>query len=89
MSEKTSPSPSRLASAGSLDELYALLKPMSTGPGWNKPTPSLWDEPRKTFVPIRWRYAQAKAALDSAGRLDQHRTCGTPQSDFLQSPSGE
>ena len=69
MSETPSPSPSSLARAGSLDELYALLKPMSTGPGWYKPTPSLWDEPRKTFVPFRWRYAQAKAALDSAGRL--------------------
>ena len=69
MSETTSPSPSSLARAGSLDELYALLKPMSTGPGWNKPTPSLWNEPRKTFVPFRWHYEQAKAALDAAGRL--------------------
>ncbi|HEX5279247.1 MAG TPA: cupin domain-containing protein [Micropepsaceae bacterium] len=58
-----------LYEAGSLDDLYALLKPLGTGPGWNKPTPSLWDEPRKTFVPFHWRYAQAKAALDAAGRL--------------------
>lgn len=65
----TAPPPNELAQAGSLDELYRLLKPMSTGPGWNKPTPSLWDEPRKTFVPFRWRYTQAKAALDAAGRL--------------------
>jgi gentisate 1,2-dioxygenase len=64
-----SPSPLALAGAGSLDELYALLRPMNTGPGWNKPTPSLWNKPRRTFVPFRWRYAQAKAALDSAGRL--------------------
>jgi len=42
---------------------------MHVGPGWNKPTPSLWDEPRKTFVPAHWRYDQAKAALDAAGRL--------------------
>lgn len=69
MTQSLSPSPVALARAGSLDELYGLLKPMSTGPGWNKPAPSLWDEPRKTFVPFRWRYAQAKAALDSAGRL--------------------
>lgn len=61
--------PSELKRAGSLDELYALLKPLSTGPGWNKPTPSLWDEPRKTFVPYYWRYEQAKAALDAAGHL--------------------
>jgi len=58
-----------LMNAGSLDELYALLKPLSTGPGWNKPTPSLWDEPRKSFVPFHWQYAQAKAALTAAGRL--------------------
>jgi gentisate 1,2-dioxygenase len=58
-----------LARSGSLDELYRLLAPMNVGPGWNKPTPSLWDEPRKTFVPAHWRYDQAKAALDAAGRL--------------------
>ncbi len=63
------PSPPDLARAASLSELYALLKPMHAGPGWNKPTPSLWDEPRKTFVPAHWRYDQAKAALDAAGRL--------------------
>ncbi len=62
------PSPA-LAQAGSLDELYSLLKPLSAGPGWDKPTPSLWDEPRKNFVPFHWRYDQAKAALDAAGRL--------------------
>ncbi len=62
-------SPSNLAHAGSLDELYSLLRPLSVGAGWNKPTPSLWDEPRKTFVPLRWRYDEAKAALDAAGRL--------------------
>src|SRR5437763_11940858 len=65
----TSPDPTDLAHSGSLDELYSLLKPLSTGPGWNKPTPSLWDEPRKTFLPYRWRYEHAQAALDAAGRL--------------------
>lgn len=58
-----------LARSGSLDELYRLLTPMNVGPGWNKPAPSLWNEPRKTFVPAHWRYDQAKAALDAAGRL--------------------
>ncbi len=55
--------------AGSLDELHSLLGPLSAGPGWNKPKPSLWDAPRKTFVPYRWRYDDAKGALDAAGRL--------------------
>jgi gentisate 1,2-dioxygenase len=63
------PSPNDLARSGSLDELYALLKPMHAGPGWDKPAPSLWESPRKTFVPAHWRYDQAKGALDAAGRL--------------------
>ena len=58
-----------LQNASSLDELYSLLKPLNAGAGWNKPAPSLWEEPRKAFVPYRWRYDQAKAALDAAGRL--------------------
>ncbi len=38
------------------------------GPGWNKPEPSLWPAPRKTFVPAHWSFAISKAALDAAGR---------------------
>jgi gentisate 1,2-dioxygenase len=66
---RQSPSPTDLTKAHDLETLYGLLKPLNVGPGWNKPTPSLWDEPRKTFVPAHWRYAQAKAGLDAAGRL--------------------
>src|SRR5438045_6527595 len=69
MTKLAPPAPDDLARSGSLDELYSLLTPMHVGPGWNKPTPSLWDEPRKTFVPAHWRYDQARAALDAAGRL--------------------
>ena len=61
--------PGDLRRCGSLDELYSFLKPMNAGPGWDKPAPSLWEEPRKTFVPAHWRYDQTKAALDAAGRL--------------------
>ncbi len=39
------------------------------GAGWAKPTPSLWAEPKKSFQPFVWSYAQAKGALDAAGRL--------------------
>ena len=39
------------------------------GAGWAKKTPSLWAEPKKTFQPYGWSYAQAKGALDAAGRL--------------------
>jgi gentisate 1,2-dioxygenase len=54
---------------GSLDELYAALTPLSFGAGWNKPTPSLYAAPYKTFEPARWQYRDGRAALESAGRL--------------------
>jgi gentisate 1,2-dioxygenase len=54
---------------GSLDELYAALTPLSFGAGWNKPTPSLYPAPYKTFEPARWRYRDGRAALENAGRL--------------------
>jgi gentisate 1,2-dioxygenase len=63
------PAPDRLAAAASLPELYALLEPLSVGPGWAKPTPSLWPSPQQTFRPAHWDYARAKAALDAAGHL--------------------
>ena len=64
-----SPSPEDLARSGSLAELYGHLQKIPIGPGWNKPTPSLWDAPRRTLVPYRWRYAQGRGALEAAGRL--------------------
>jgi gentisate 1,2-dioxygenase len=58
-----------LARSGTLDELYGKLHSVGMGAGWNKPTPSLWASPRKTFVPAHWKYQQARGALDAAGRL--------------------
>jgi len=63
------PSSADLACSGTLEELYGKLDAVGMGPGWNKPTPSLWPEPRKTFVPAHWRYELARGALDAAGRL--------------------
>ena len=63
------PSPSDLARSGTLEELYRKLDEVGMGPGWNKPTPSLWPAPRKTFVPAHWKYELARGALDAAGRL--------------------
>ena len=57
------------SSIGSLDELYAALAPLSIGAGWNKPTPSLYPQPKARFRPARWRYRDAHAALEAAGRL--------------------
>jgi len=63
------PTPRELAQSGSLDELYRQLGQIKMGPGWSKATPSLWPEPRKNIRPYHWNYAQAKGALDAAGRL--------------------
>jgi gentisate 1,2-dioxygenase len=64
-----SPSQSDLARSGTLEELYGKLDKVGMGPGWNKPTPSLWPAPRKTLVPAHWSYELARGALDAAGRL--------------------
>ena len=65
----SAPSREELAQSGSLEELYGKLDRVGMGPGWNKPTPSLWASPRKTFRPAHWAYEQARGALDAAGRL--------------------
>jgi gentisate 1,2-dioxygenase len=61
--------PDSLAVSASLEELYRKLAPLQVGPGWNKPTPSLWPLPRASFLPAHWSYAQAHGALEAAGRL--------------------
>ena len=56
-------------SAKNLDELHAMLDEVRMKNGWAKPTPSLYPEPKKKFIPAHWRYKDAKAALHTAGRL--------------------
>ena len=63
------PSRQDLAQSGTLEELYGKLDKVGMGPGWNKPTPSLWPAPRKTLRPAHWKYELARGALDAAGRL--------------------
>lgn len=58
-----------LAASPDLETLYARLAPLSVGPGWSKPTPSIWPEPRKTFEPAHWSYERTRAGLTAAGRL--------------------
>lgn len=65
----TGATPQQLAGSASLDELYRHLATVDMGPGWAKATPSLYPSPKKAFPPALWHYAQAKAALDAAGRL--------------------
>ncbi len=61
--------PDRFAGVETLDDLYAELKETGMGPGWNKPEPSLYPAPKKTFVPAHWSYKDARAALSVAGDL--------------------
>jgi gentisate 1,2-dioxygenase len=58
-----------LAQIGTLEELYDKLGKINIGPGWAKPTASLWPAPKKSFAPAHWKYEQARGALDAAGRL--------------------
>lgn len=60
---------SALADAPSLEALRGALDPLDFMAGWNKHEPSLWKEPRTRYKPALWRWADAKAGLDAAGRL--------------------
>lgn len=55
-----------------LDQLYTVFDELSMEGGWHRRTPALWPEPRKNFLPQRWRYADIKSVLDAAGRLVDH-----------------
>ncbi len=59
-----------LDEANVLDDIYAPLKELDLTPGWiDRDVPILWHEPRSSFPPVHWRYAECKRALDAAGRL--------------------
>lgn len=62
-------SAAEFGAARNIGELCELLAAAGMGPGWNKPEPSLWPSPKKTFVPAHWQYSLAKPALDAAGRF--------------------
>jgi len=53
-----------------LDGLYAAADGINCSPGWiQRAKPILWAAPKSEYVPAHWRYDEAKAALDAAGRL--------------------
>lgn len=56
----------------SLDSLYQAFDDLSVEGGWHRRAPALWAEPRKNFVPFRWRYSDVKPILDAAGHLVDH-----------------
>ena len=54
----------------SLDALIAAIGERNFTPGWiAREKPLLLKEMRSEFVPAHWRYAEARAAMQSAGRL--------------------
>jgi len=58
-----------LERTATLEELYPKLEQRHICCGWNKPMPSLYPQPKTTFVPMKWSWEDGKAALDAAGRL--------------------
>ena len=56
---------SALANAPSLEALRSALDPLEFMAGWNKHEPSLWKEPRTRYVPMLWKWADAKVGLDT------------------------
>lgn len=69
IAQATRPDLQAFARTKDLPQLYELLDRVQMKNGWAKPTPSLYPEPRQRYVPAHWRYAEARAALDAAGRL--------------------
>lgn len=55
-----------------LEALYQAFDGLSVEGGWHRRAPALWPEPRKNFVPFRWRYSDVKPILDAAGHLVDH-----------------
>ncbi len=59
-----------LRSLPDLDSLVSAIGARNMTPGWIKRAkPILWHEMKSEFVPAHWRYAEAKAAMQAAGRL--------------------
>jgi gentisate 1,2-dioxygenase len=56
-------------SAADLPALYRLLDQVQVKNGWAKAVPVMVPEPKQLFVPHRWRFVDARAALHVAGRL--------------------
>jgi len=62
-------SPQEFENAGNMDELLGLLGRAGIENGWAKREPSMYARPKKAFIPAQWEWAQARAALDAAGRF--------------------
>ena len=61
--------PEEFNRAGNMEELLGLLGRAGIENGWAKKEPSMYPTPKQRFVPAHWTYAQARAALEAAGRF--------------------
>lgn len=52
-----------------LEALYQAFADLNMEGGWHRRFPALWPEPRRSFLPHVWHYAQVKPILDRAGAL--------------------
>lgn len=60
----------RLRAAETLESLYEQVDPLDLTPGWiSRRAPIMGSTPKSAFEPAHWRYADALAGLDAAGRL--------------------
>lgn len=56
-----------------LTALYSDFTALHMEGGWHRRFPALWPEPRRSFLPHVWHYADVKPILDRAGELiDTH-----------------
>jgi gentisate 1,2-dioxygenase len=63
------PSSSEFANIRQLDELDPILDAIAMRAGWKKKEPSLWAEPRPSFLPMHWHWAHAHQGLSTSGPL--------------------
>lgn len=60
----------KLRNIDSLESLQSNLNELDMTPGWVRmQKPPLWKEMRSEYVPAHWRYEEAKAAMQAAGKL--------------------
>jgi gentisate 1,2-dioxygenase len=66
----SSPPTDSFAAIHDVDELIRAIDARNCTPGWvPRAKPLMWANPRSSFVPVHWRYADIRPALVAAGRV--------------------